>query len=60
MPIGITLNLIVDGEPAFDVRISSGFCCGWCHSIHRELLFLVVIANLYYCKHAVIKIEVYI
>ena len=47
------------GEPGFDVLISSRFCCGWCHSVHRESLFLAVVANLYYCKRAVIKIEVY-
>ena len=58
MSIGITLNLNVSGEPGFDVLISSGFCCGWCHWNHRESLFLVVVANLYYCKCAVIKKEV--
>ena len=59
MPIGITLNLIVGGEPGFDALISSGICCGWCHSIHRKSLFLVVVANLYYYKRVVIKIKVY-
>ena len=46
------------GEPDFDARISSGFRCGWCYSIHRESLFLVVVA-LRICTitnvHAVIK-----
>ena len=32
--------------------MSSGFCC---HLVHRESLFLVVVANLYYCKCAVIN-----
>ena len=59
MPIGITLSLTVGGEPGFDTHILHGFCCGWCHWIHRESLFLVVVANLYYCKGTVIKLEVY-
>ena len=58
MPIGITLILIACKKLLFDEREFIVLFCCWCHSIQKNMLFLVIVANLCYCKCVSIKMKV--